>query len=126
LNHQIATNEIKSPIERLVIFAIAVLLAIMLATMTIRQFQVADPYVKSVLSLTGDQFQGSAIFQMNCAGCHISVGDSQVGPNLHRVSERKSEFDLIRQVTSGRTPPMPQFQPSPQEMADLLKYLQQI
>ncbi|MCC3554818.1 cytochrome c [Microcoleus sp. PH2017_35_SFW_U_B] len=117
MNHQIATNEIKNPIERLLIFAIALLLAIMLATMTIRQFQVADPYVKSVLSLAGDQFQGSAIFQMNCAGCHISVGETQVGPNLHR---------LIRQVTSGRTPPMPQFQPSPQEMADLLKYLQQI
>ncbi|MCC3405738.1 MAG: cytochrome c [Microcoleus sp. PH2017_10_PVI_O_A] len=126
MNHQIATNELKNPIERLVIFAIALLLAIMLATMTIRQFQVADPYVKSVLSLTGDQFQGSAIFHMNCAGCHISVGDTQVGPNLHRVSDRKSEFELIRQVTSGRTPPMPQFQPSPQEMADLLKYLQQM
>jgi len=126
LNHQLARNEIKNPIERIAIFAIAVLLAIMLASMTLRQFQVADPYVKSVLSLTGDQFQGSAIFQMNCAGCHISVADSQVGPNLHRVSDRKSEFELIRQVTSGQTPPMPQFQPSPQEMADLLKYLEQI
>ncbi|MEG4345573.1 c-type cytochrome [Microcoleus sp. A003_D6] len=126
MNHQLARNEIRNPIERLAIFAIAVLLAIMLASMTIRQFQVADPYVKSVLSLTGNQFQGSAIFQMNCAGCHISVADTQVGPNLHRVSERKSEFDLIRQVTSGQTPPMPQFQPSPQEMADLLKYLEQI
>ncbi|MEK0196099.1 cytochrome c, partial [Microcoleus anatoxicus PTRS1] len=41
-------------------------------------------------------------------------------------SERKSEFDLIRQVTSGQTPPMPQFQPSPQEMADLLIYLEQM
>ncbi|MEG3897641.1 MULTISPECIES: cytochrome c [unclassified Microcoleus] len=126
MNHQLAGNEIRNPIERLAIFAIAVLLAIMLASMTIRQFQVADPYVKNVLSLTGNQFQGSAIFQMNCAGCHISVADTQVGPNLHRVSERKSEFDLIRQVTSGQTPPMPQFQPSPQEMADLLKYLEQI
>ncbi|MEG4283239.1 c-type cytochrome [Microcoleus sp. A006_D1] len=126
MNHQLATNELKNPIERIVIFAIAVLLAIILASLTIRQFQVADPYVKSVLSLTGDQFQGSAIFQMNCAGCHISVADSQVGPNLHRVSDRKSEFELIRQVTSGRTPPMPQFQPNPQEMADLLKYLEQI
>jgi len=35
-------------------------------------------------------------------------------------------LDLIRQVTSGQTPPMPQFQPSPQEMADLLKYLEQM
>ncbi|MBE9163524.1 MULTISPECIES: cytochrome c [Microcoleaceae] len=126
MNHQLAKNEIKNPIERLAIFAIAVLLAIILASLTIRQFQIADPYVKSVLSLTGNQLQGSAIFQMNCAGCHISVADSQVGPNLQRVSERKSQFELIRQVTSGRTPPMPQFQPSPQEMADLLEYLEQI
>ena len=126
MNQQLARNEIKNPIERLAIFALAVLLAIILASMTIRQFQVADPYVKSVLSLTGNQFQGSAIFQMNCAGCHTSVSDSQVGPNLHGVSDRKSELDLIRQVTSGQTPPMPQFQPSPQEMADLLKYLEQI
>ncbi|MEG4251516.1 cytochrome c [Microcoleus sp. AT3-A2] len=126
MNNQLARNEIKNPIERLAIFVLAVLLVIILATLTIRQFQVADPYVKSVLSLTGNPLQGSAIFQMNCAGCHISVSDSQVGPNLHGVSDRKSELDLIRQVTSGQTPPMPQFQPSPQEMADLLKYLEQI
>ena len=105
---------------------LASLLAIVLSTLAIHQFQVADPYVSSVLSLIGDPIQGSAIFQMNCAGCHTSLADTQVGPNLHLVSQRKSEFDLIRQVTSGQTPPMPQFQPSPQEMADLLKYLEQI
>jgi hypothetical protein len=33
---------------------------------------------------------------------------------------------LIHQVTSGETPPMPQFQPSAQEMADLLKYLESL
>jgi hypothetical protein len=30
---------------------------------------------------------------------------------------------LIQQITSGQTPPMPKFQASPQEMADLLSYL---
>ncbi|XZO00875.1 MAG: c-type cytochrome [Microcoleus sp.] len=126
MNNQIAKNETENPIERIGIFVLAFLLAIVLSSLAIRHFQAVDPYVSSVLSLTGDPIQGAAIFQMNCAGCHISLSDSQVGPNLHLVSERKSEFDLIRQVTSGQTPPMPQFQPSPQEMADLLIYLEQI
>jgi hypothetical protein len=30
---------------------------------------------------------------------------------------------MIQQVTGGNTPPMPQFQPDPQEMADLIEYL---
>ncbi|NJK70507.1 MAG: c-type cytochrome [Microcoleus sp. CSU_2_2] len=126
MNNQFTRNEIQNPIERLVIFALAVLLAIGLASLAIRHFQVADPYVSSVLSLTGDPIQGSAIFHMNCAGCHKSLADTQVGPSLCKVSQHKSEVDLIRQVTSGRTPPMPQFQPSPQEMADLLSYLEKI
>jgi mono/diheme cytochrome c family protein len=126
LNNLFPRNEIQNPIERLVIFALAVLLAIGLASLAIRYFQVADPYVTSVLSLTGDPIQGSAIFQMNCAGCHTSLTDTQVGPSLCKVSKHKSEIALIRQVTSGRTPPMPQFQPSPQEMADLLSYLEKI
>jgi len=29
-------------------------------------------------------------------------------------------------VVSGETPPMPMFQPKPQEMADLLKYLEKL
>lgn len=126
MNNQIAKNEIKLPIERLALCALAALLAIVLASLAIRLLQAPDPYISSVLSLTGDPVQGSAIFQMNCAGCHISFTDSQVGPSLCKVSQHKSQIDLILQVTSGRTPPMPQFQPSPQEMADLLSYLEKM
>jgi hypothetical protein len=39
------------------------------------------------------------------------------------VSSRRSPLSLIDQVTSGNTPPMPKFQASPAEMADLLSYL---
>jgi hypothetical protein len=46
-----------------------------------------------------------------------------VGPNLHGVDRRKSDRELIRQVVSGSTPPMPRFQPDPQAMADLLAFL---
>ncbi|MCY7276760.1 MAG: cytochrome c, partial [Phormidesmis sp. CAN_BIN44] len=37
-----------------------------------------------------------------------------------------SRTRLIDQVISGKTPPMPQFQPSPQEMADVLSYLKSL
>ena len=36
----------------------------------------ADPYSREVLTLVGDQVQGNAIFQINCAGCHGIEGNS--------------------------------------------------
>jgi mono/diheme cytochrome c family protein len=80
-------------------------------------------YAWTVLHLPGDAAQGAAIFQMNCAVCHGATGDGNVGPSLRSVSARKSREGLITQVISGKTPPMPQFQPSEQTMADLLSYL---
>jgi len=85
-----------------------------------------DPYVRSVLALEGNPSQGKVIFQMNCATCHGLTGDGVVGPSLHHVSARKSRVKLIEQVISGKTPPMPQFQPNAQEMADLLEYLESL
>jgi mono/diheme cytochrome c family protein len=80
-------------------------------------------YVRTVLHLPGDVTQGQAIFQMNCAVCHGATGNGNVGPSLRSVAHRKSREGLIQQVISGKTPPMPQFQPSEQTMADLLSYL---
>lgn len=88
--------------------------------------QRTDPYMREVLALTGQPEQGQAIFQMNCAGCHGVQADGRVGPSLIDVSSRKSKTQMIHQVISGQTPPMPQFQPSPQEMADLLSYLERL
>jgi mono/diheme cytochrome c family protein len=85
-----------------------------------------DPYTESVLKLTGNPAQGRSIFVMNCVACHGQWANGKVGPNLHGVSDRKSDAKLIQQVVSGETPPMPQFQPSPEDMADLLSYLKQL
>jgi mono/diheme cytochrome c family protein len=82
-----------------------------------------DPYVQEVLHLSGNLNRGQAIFQANCAVCHGLVGNGNIGPSLQRVSQRKSSPRLIEQVISGKTPPMPRFQPNAQEMADLLRYL---
>jgi mono/diheme cytochrome c family protein len=85
-----------------------------------------SPYVQNVLTLPGQQKQGAAIFSMNCAVCHGLMADGRVGPSLKHVSARKSPSALIEQVISGKTPPMPQFQPEPQVMADLLSYLKSL
>ena len=82
-----------------------------------------DPYTRSSLALAGDAERGGRLFLINCAGCHGIAGQGLVGPRLQGVDQRRSDVWLIRQVTSGRTPPMPRFQPDPQAMADLLAHL---
>jgi mono/diheme cytochrome c family protein len=124
LNEQLVKSEGLS--QRIVTIALVVCFAIVLALLGANQFRRADPYVQEVLSLTGDTIQGHAIFQINCAGCHGIMADGKVGPSLKNVSNRKSSRRLIEQVISGQTPPMPKFQPSPQEMADLLSYLESL
>ena len=89
-----------------------------------RSIQESNPYINSVLARQGDPTLGHAIFQINCSGCHGLDAGGRVGPSLHEISKRKSPHSLIEQVVSGNTPPMPQFQPNPKEMADLLSYLE--
>ena len=113
-------------LNRLISIAIAVMLIVGFSILGVYWQNKSDPYASAVLSLEGDAQKGLAIFQINCAGCHNLQGYRNVGPNLENVSRRKSKRDLIEQVTSGQTPPMPKFQPSQQEMADLLSYLNQL
>ena len=113
-------------IGQLALVGLALAMVALVVMVAFHQWQMSDPYIKSVLSLTGNPVQGHAIFEMNCAGCHGVQANGRVGPSLQGVSRRKSEVGLIHQVTSGETPPMPQFRPTPQEMADLLSYLQKI
>jgi mono/diheme cytochrome c family protein len=127
LTANLLDNQITKPetlIQWIASLALVILLAVLLGIFGVQMVRASDPYVKSVLTLTGDQVQGHAIFQINCAGCHGLEADGLVGPSLQNVSKRKSRYKLIRQVISGDTPPMPKFQPSEQEMADLLSYLE--
>lgn len=118
-------TETGSSLQRTALTLLAVA-AVLLLTIAALHLHRPAPYVQEVLSLTGDPMQGQTIFQLNCAGCHGVSADGLVGPSLHHVSSRKSPGRIIHQVISGETPPMPQFQPSTQEMADLLHYLQSL
>ncbi len=108
----------------------SLLLGLVLAGLLIALFWLLQPktdgYTHEVLALTGDPAKGRAIFVMNCVACHGQWADGEVGPSLRGVGEKLSPQQLVHQVVSGQTPPMPQFQPSPQEMADLLSYLRKL
>ncbi len=109
---------------RMVVTVLGLLLAAALSFWTVHAVRTNDPYVHSVLQLVGDRSRGREIFQLNCATCHGLDQAGVVGPDLHGVSERKSRPALIQQVISGKTPPMPQFQPTEKDMADLLSFLE--
>ncbi len=110
--------------RQIVTILVSLGLALGIVLWGVHALQESDPYVQSVLHLTGDASRGREIFQLNCATCHGLEAAGEVGPDLHGVSERKSRVALIEQVTSGKTPPMPQFQPNERDMADLLSFLE--
>lgn len=99
--------------------AVAVILLVLFLLPAAR----SDPYTRATLRLEGSEGTGGSLFRLNCAGCHGLSAQGLVGPDLHGVAQRRSDRQLIRQVVSGRTPPMPRFQPDPQAMADLLAFL---
>lgn len=113
-------------LNRLMAIAIIIILVFGITFWGLYWHKVSDPYVREVLSLEGSIDKGRDIFQINCAGCHNLQAGKSVGPNLTNISRRKSKIEIIEQVISGRTPPMPKFQPSYQEMSDLLNYLEQL
>ncbi len=102
---------------------LGLMVAIAITATAVYQMRISDPYIRDVLTLEGQVAQGNAIFQLNCAGCHGPKANGKVGPSLRNISGKRSQFSLIHQITSGETPPMPKFQASPEEMSDLLSYL---
>jgi mono/diheme cytochrome c family protein len=110
-------------ITALVILAAAASIVLLLALLPAAR---SDPYTRATLSLNGSVDNGGRLFRLNCAGCHGLAAQGLVGPDLHGVGRRKNDRQLIQQVVSGRTPPMPRFQPAPQDMADLLAFLHQL
>ncbi|WP_322743586.1 cytochrome c [Vasconcelosia minhoensis] len=111
-------------LQQIGLLLLSLVLAVGLITWGMRALRAADPYMQSVLSTAGNAARGEEIFKLNCATCHGLEASGEVGPNLHGVSDRKSRVALINQVISGNTPPMPQFQPTAKDMADLLEFLE--
>ena len=82
-----------------------------------------NKYIIKTLELNGSVEEGDALFKMNCVGCHGITARGLVGPDLHSITQRLSDKEIIKQVTGGLTPPMPSFEIDPVNMSNLLKYL---
>ena len=80
-------------------------------------------YIIKTLELNGSAEKGDALFKINCVGCHGITARGLVGPDLHSVTQRLNDKEIIKQVTGGLTPPMPSFEIDPVNMSNLLKYL---
>ena len=82
-----------------------------------------NKYIIETLKLNGSAEDGDALFKINCVGCHGITARGLVGPDLHSITLRLNDRDIIKQVTGGLTPPMPSFEIDPVNMSHLLKYL---
>jgi len=82
-----------------------------------------NKYIIETLELNGSAEEGDALFKINCVGCHGITARGLVGPDLHSITQRLNDKDIIKQVTGGQTPPMPSFEIDPVNMSNLLKYL---
>ena len=82
-----------------------------------------NKYIIETLKLDGSAKDGDALFKMNCVGCHGITARGLVGPDLHSITKRLNDKQIIKQVTGGLTPPMPSFEIDPNNMSNLLKYL---
>ena len=80
-------------------------------------------FIIETLELNGNTEVGDALFKINCVGCHGITARGLVGPDLHSITHRLNDKEIIKQVTGGLTPPMPSFEIDPQNMSNLLKYL---
>ncbi len=82
-----------------------------------------NKYIIETLELNGSVKEGDALFKINCVGCHGITARGLVGPDLHSITQRLNDKEIIKQVTGGTTPPMPSFEIDPVNMSNLLKYL---
>ena len=82
-----------------------------------------NKYIIETLELNGSVKEGDALFKINCVGCHGITARGLVGPELHSITQRLNDKEIIKQVTGGTTPPMPSFEIDPVNMSNLLKYL---
>ena len=80
-------------------------------------------YIIETLEHNGSVEEGDALFKVNCVGCHGITARGLVGPDLHSITQRLNDKEIIKQVTGGLTPPMPSFEIDPVNMSNLLKYL---
>ena len=109
--------------EFLRIFFIIFVVSLFCSTVFFVNHHENNKYIIETLKLNGSATEGDALFKINCVGCHGITARGLVGPDLHSITQRLNDKEIIKQVTGGLTPPMPSFEIDPVNMSNLLKYL---
>ena len=109
--------------EFLKIFLIIFVVFLIIFSLFFLNHQENNNYIVETLALNGSAEEGDALFKINCVGCHGITARGLVGPDLHSITQRLNDKEIIKQVTGGLTPPMPSFEIDPVNMSNLLKYL---
>ena len=105
-----------------IVFVVLVVLLICFSIFFINHNE-NNKYIIETLGHNGSSEEGEALFKINCVGCHGITARGLVGPDLHSITQRLNDKEIIKQVTGGLTPPMPSFEIDPVNMSNLLKYL---
>ena len=58
-----------------------------------------NKYIIETLELNGSAVAGDALFKINCVGCHGITARGLVGPDLHSITQRLNDKEIIKQVT---------------------------
>ena len=116
-----AERDFKKEFLKIIFIVLGVLLICF--SLFLVEHQENNKYIIETLELNGSAEEGDALFKINCVGCHGITARGLVGPDLHSITQRLSDKEIIKQVTGGLTPPMPSFEINPVNMSNLLKYL---
>ncbi len=116
-----AERDFKREFLKIVFIVLGVLLICF--SISFIKHQENNKYIIETLELNGSAEKGDALFKINCVGCHGITARGLVGPDLHSITQRLNDKEIIKQVTGGLTPPMPSFEIDPVNMSNLLKYL---
>ena len=109
--------------ELLKIFFVVFLVSLVSFTIFFVNHNEDNNYIIQTLEHNGSATKGDALFKVNCVGCHGITARGLVGPDLHSITQRLNDKEIIKQVIGGQTPPMPSFEIDPLNMSNLLKYL---
>jgi len=112
--------------ELLKIFFIVVFVLFIFFSIFFVNHRESNKYIIETLELDGSAEVGDVLFKMNCVGCHGITARGLVGPDLHSITKRLNDKEIIKQVTGGLTPPMPSFEIDSVNMSNLLKYLHRL
>ena len=104
-------------------FLIIFLIFFIFAAIFYLNYEESNSFIIKTLEVKGSINEGIALFKLNCVGCHGITARGLVGPDLHSITERLNDKEIIKQVVEGLTPPMPSFDIDPQNMSNLLTYL---